>query len=1174
MYRFYEVYIGCILFLCLTIALARTDTDTSVECTIEENKQLASSLFDSGVLAAGGCDLSNLGHSRQCCDTLTKLMAHKCSLATLELFDSIKGYPPHKSMVSLISQRCGAELGVGFLPRDDCGDGAVVGWERCDDGNRKSADGCSECWVDEGFSCGLQPNGTSVCRECLGDCSAVNRDVCSETAGACGECLEGFQETEDGICGRVYEVLYTAIDEPTGETLQTDCHYHSLGTVVETERFPTADRYLEVVRASTFLNRTGPPPPGNCKMRGAFAAAPKNAHTVVMIEILFDRFHDHDMDVGSVQGSVITPTLFIVFSDEERGHPVPVLTSGGNGHQYFDVFAWCTLLVYRMVIENAAYTEGGVVRAWASTVILEDITVQYSKTHDLRDYVQFEYACEGDILSVNGALMVRDTIFRNNTITAVVKDQSCLVFHEYAILCKGTTELHNVTFLDNDVVGALMKFESDSVIWNDVVLMNNVAHTNSLVASDSSMALRSVEMRRNAGARGAVLSMQGMHTLHVADFAIEQNTALDGGGIIYNSGEARFQGGVISENEASNSIIVNRASLSLVNVTVSDNRGAVLDSTSAAEISSCTFRNNSGASLYKVIYNIGALTVEDSFVDANNQQGIPVVESADPFVLLNSPLPDDHLSVFAQCDSVLSQNYFPRTHVCGALSACESSSLGGLDCYCPESHPYGDPRDLCGRLSSLHILPDDEVAIFAKKEIASEIPQYTLRFLADGLGAIDWAIDSAPLPPWLLVSPLKGRFVSAGVCPDDYVDVTLSVDLEHITGNDPSRITAVSVYTNASFSNERSEEIHANDALTIDVSLDVEVVPSAATSSAEITSECQTFAGSQCIVEAGSPVTILVSLRDWANYSLGVGGASFDVDFTEVVTVGRSDLDNGHVLLNFDVPQAPLSLSVTIGGSHVMNSPLGFGVRCTEDYEWDEESQHCVQTTFSLDIPGHYIGLGVVALFGTIALAFRALRNKGHYLRAAFNQSETQSIYFHICMDILDLGKDVGTTVSVALDASLQTYAPWYLSVVSLSAVPSLMSILYRRRALRAILEECKNASLTASLRRPHMLKSKMFISGVPGVSEVETEEDVDLVLRMLQRRFTSQAWGIVLLIFEDIPMQILNTFVLASKSSGQNVAVVVATQITCVVIGVKACKIVGAWRTSRQMERIKRKTR
>ncbi len=39
-----------------------------------------------------------------------------------------------------------------------CGDGLKAGREQCDDGNTVSGDGCSNCLIDQGWSCQGQPS--------------------------------------------------------------------------------------------------------------------------------------------------------------------------------------------------------------------------------------------------------------------------------------------------------------------------------------------------------------------------------------------------------------------------------------------------------------------------------------------------------------------------------------------------------------------------------------------------------------------------------------------------------------------------------------------------------------------------------------------------------------------------------------------------------------------------------------------------------------------------------------------------------------------------------------------------------------------------------------------------------------------------------------------------------
>eukprot|EP00736_Rhodelphis_marinus_P012004 Rmarinus@m.22026 len=190
------------------------------ECTDDELFSFVMSSIDVSLLVSGGCgsvssDFDALAYENNCCDATHVILAHPCTKASNDFFSMDGGnYPPHMDFIYQLAIRCGVVVGVGY-DKSDCGNGIVAENEGCDDGNNVSGDGCtSDCFIEEGYSCyASSESQSSICLRCTSNCQMLRRHVCSEPGAACGDCIDGYSENEEGECAAVKHVLYTVINQ-------------------------------------------------------------------------------------------------------------------------------------------------------------------------------------------------------------------------------------------------------------------------------------------------------------------------------------------------------------------------------------------------------------------------------------------------------------------------------------------------------------------------------------------------------------------------------------------------------------------------------------------------------------------------------------------------------------------------------------------------------------------------------------------------------------------------------------------------------------------------------------------------------------------------------------------------------------------------------------------------
>ncbi|CAD8079131.1 unnamed protein product [Paramecium sonneborni] len=71
----------------------------------------------------------------------------------------------------------------------NCGDGELTKGEQCDDGNNISRDGCTDCKIDQFFTCTNKMLSRSICFQCVMNCQTCSL---KGLKGSCDQCYNGY----------------------------------------------------------------------------------------------------------------------------------------------------------------------------------------------------------------------------------------------------------------------------------------------------------------------------------------------------------------------------------------------------------------------------------------------------------------------------------------------------------------------------------------------------------------------------------------------------------------------------------------------------------------------------------------------------------------------------------------------------------------------------------------------------------------------------------------------------------------------------------------------------------------------------------------------------------------------------------------------------------------------
>eukprot|EP00736_Rhodelphis_marinus_P009293 Rmarinus@m.14026 len=1143
------------------------------DCSVDDAMAFSSSAFDMGMLSAAGCDMSDImGVSQTCCHVADVLFSHPCLEVTTAMGFTVEGSMQY--MLELYSLYCGVTLGVGYDSREDCGNGTVTGWEHCDDGNLVEGDGCTDCWVDEMFTCETLANGTSLCRECAMDCEYFHREMCDTPFGVCGHCYLGYTDV-NGTCVKVFDVYYVFVDDPSGMSgLSSTCTFEWVEQVLEPNPDdPSLATYVNLVRQKIPTPSPYSDALGDCSLFHAFRSVPTGDSVIAVIEVA----------EGVVNASTIASPFdpngsqIFLFSSAEAGLSPAVLVA--YEERMFDVAAGCTLMISNLILSRGSAAEGGFFLSYGGTVILDNVSMTNGSTKQLEPTrVIPELACTGSLMSVSGSVILRHVAIYDNIFEALENPEKCLSLSPNGILSYGTFSLMNVTLVRNRFVGPFLVVSGSDISINSLYAYENAMVDGRLVSSESYLSIRDFVAVNNTGGRSSIIMS---HTgLGLEDFLISGNTADGGVGLIYNAGSMKIRNGRVENNYSNSygSLIWNRSTLTMHNVTIVRNSGSFMDSTSKAIIEDCHIAENTGSSTYLSIKNSGMLVINNCSFDDPLARALPAisdvhVESQDTFLLWSSSVPGIDTTKVATCSTQLPSVYEPYEMACGTRALCQDLGSRGVNCSCPESHPLGDPTLLCGRLATLFVLPDAVLDVYLTKPLYSSDSYETdteIRLIADGMGVLYWEVDNATLPNWVSMNPMSTTFESEGVCPDAPVDVFFTFSSEHLIASEPYITVTVNISSVASyFDPVRKILITSPETVPIDLRLVVEVLPSPETSFVSVRSPCDATGGKRCRVQSLSIVHLSVHLRDSANYSMGLGGGTFDVSSSEIITFTFTDYNNGSYGLEFEAPRSPFSVDITLSGVSIQSSPLAFDIRCPHKESFDDKSGRCEKDSFR--IPRFLVGVTLVSLFVVIAAVVRFVQRRNMTLTASFMKNQATLTVVALFMDILDIGTDLGVVASVMMEDSLSAYVPWYLSMFTIAAITAFVSVFFHARALYRMM----NVSDTdRGSESDSNVKVSIAVTGLAGISQINTQEEIAAVLKVLTQVRNRQIIGFAVLIVEDIPFQVLNSVLMISSGNSFPMFVLFSTQITMILIGVKISKITSAWNTAKKIARLREKAK
>eukprot|EP00736_Rhodelphis_marinus_P008215 Rmarinus@m.19179 len=1141
--------------LLLFVFFAFSTGNDDAECSSEEVLSFLNGVSDAGVLSSAGCHTGSL--SKSCCEAYAELMGHRCANASLVYFeDYLHDDNSHYMALLAAEDECGLKIGEGAL-HEDCGDGTVYWWEKCDDGNDIAGDGCSECWVEPGYSCSAAEAGPSVCRSCTEDCAALFRDICVTPLGPCGDCAAGYQEI-DGECAKIVRTVVTVLSASISVPEDNwDCRFEEVAT-----------DYIAgpLVRTSVFVENSRGVVAGsaNCSLEAAIfqSDSPVDDDVVLVVSIPFAEITTSTIRIQHDRTVVIT-------SDVPGGAVIHA-----DGDQTFVVFTGTSLLLHNVVLMDGMAEEGSAILAFGTTV-LENVTV----TNQTMNWpgTAYYHQCDGYAIATYGPLYMFDVVIRDNVWVYLEKFESCLRYHGSLLLTTGGLHMDNVLFMDNVAdsnIVSLLKTASQDPTLRRISFLRNTSHRGSVFRSEVDVILTHFVAEGNAGVGGAVLALHG-RTSGLNTFIICDNTASDNGGVIQNFGLMTMSDGTISTNHSPEGTpgfggsLRNSGEVQVANVVFQNNAVGVLDNSGVASHTNCSFSGNRapvGTEHYISVNNIGRLGFD--LCNYRDFNGGATLRSTTEVVVRNSYMAGFEHMLLADCATTVLQDGVP-TSVCGKQALCSDSDTGGVDCACPSDY-VGNPFDVCAPPIRIDMLPDSNIVLYTEKG-ESTLPRVARRLIVSGLGVVTWSL-ATELPPWLSMDTMNGTFEKAAKCDALPADLEFIFNPENVTGENPQLSELVVLETRAFYTGM----LILQDQLNITVMMVVEIEPNATTSEILYYDPyCEPFSR-QCFVSEGTRVIVMLLLRDHSSLLVGRGGDAFTArvitsadEVTRVTSVSTVDRGTGEHELFFIAPNQPFYVDVLINGVAVTGGPLRFRVSCDSDREWDSSSQSCVDSP--LDIPLGLMGITALVVF----LAGVAAINLSKRIRLPASrdslQKEAVKAVASMSLDVLDLLTDVASLCAVLTDGRLSEYVPYYLSCFVIAAVASLVGLGVLGRDMYTLFYTPSCHTDEGALRHGLRLEKGIYVSGLGEMSWVTTTEGLNLAIASSKRLLRRHVISFLLLFCEDFPVQILNIIVLLNEKEWPLV-VLITTQVSFVMIGIKFSSMYKIAQDFQRINRLKEK--
>eukprot|EP00736_Rhodelphis_marinus_P007409 Rmarinus@m.2745 len=1119
---------------------------------------------------------------KSCCDTLDVMAHHPCAAYLSDFYGGEDVVMAEWRFVRDLTASCGIVLGVGYNRTDVCGNGEVIGSEQCDDGNIVPGDGCTECFIDDRFSCFVpDEEAPSVCRECAEVCHKVNRNVCGEPYGECGDCVDGYSEDSEHRCAKwkyLYYVPVAAVGPRPYEHITDGCEYYPIGWVLEPDKLSTGIEYVGAVRAWR-ANRTDLAVSGqSCFVKFAIAEAklPEMKEDVVFA------FEVHSKYTEVSKTDIYDGYQAVLFSEGQQ----PVLNAAGM--RAFEVFFKTRLFLYNVVVNGTRSAVGGVALSYGAVSM--DTVVVTGAVED-QDVKPFTYQCTGVVLYSVGVLVMTNVVLTGNSVQALHRSENCMVYELDIISATQEILLSDVVFTDNYVADVLLhlKYSTPQSVFNNLVFERNTCGM-SLVYVDVDAKFSNIIARNNTiiGSGKSMIQFSGLSML--SNFDISSNTVHSEVPVITVMGKSLLQQGTIAHTSSESSgsgAIANRGVLVAKDVLFLNNGLGAVRTSGNAYIVRCIFRDNTAAMHYTTIHNSNLLEVDSSEFYDTSEATEPTIFSTTPFVLRGSKLGEGTSVVgAADCASLVPAYQGGLKPPCGVQSLCTHNFDVSLNCECPAGY-VGPPSTLCGPLATVYILPDEEVVSYVTKGPTGSHNE-TIGVISDGIGVVTWYIDEKTLPDWLNVTPKSGSFSSEDGCISDVVPLDVTFSTVGIRGNDTNRQVSVRVATYAWYSYENvttgmKENVTKEDDDTwLDVVMSVEV-PANATLSSVIHLSPNTACGSEgCTVEEGSEVTLRIDMRDVEGLSLGVGGTTFGLrvfSFAErhlaSLTWGHTlfttkDFSNGTYEMTFTALDEAFVAVVDLQGEIVSGKPLLYMVRCDSDRSFDSEGRYCVDNKPAVPKDVLIAAIVIMLLFCSGSFSYLYRHRRRWELMLQLVVSEVTTLTFSGVMELFDILSDTGTFVSVLLADEMSSYVVYYMVAFAVAFVSSAIYfwvlLLDMRRALG---RRDYSVGFERASQCSDIMPSAVVVSGMGTFTRfTELREAITQLERKLRRIYAS----LFVTVCEDTPMLILGAIVMTDTAVKVPLPVIISLQISCLSFGGALTNVSAIKDTKEQIERVKKR--
>eukprot|EP00736_Rhodelphis_marinus_P008698 Rmarinus@m.14952 len=1160
------------LFL-LSILRGTTEAQTTTsECPDGEMITFVMSAVDVSLLVSGGCDSVSYDMdgdiSKECCDTASVIVAHPCTAASREFFGVDDLYPPHLDYLLQLADLCGLVVGVGYN-KTGCGNGIVTENEGCDDGNNVSGDGCmSDCFVEEDYNCYTPSESQpSVCLQCTSNCQQLHRHVCTETGAACGDCIDGYAENEEGDCAAVKHVLYTVINQ-FNKTTGKDCVYHEVGYALEAIPLSSLP-YIDAVRA-WMPDRSSLVDSGACNIRHVAKNPPEGDNLVIVMEVVIPRAEAPDVPLKY-------NTHIVLFSELPQR---VVLTAGGG--RMFDIYFGSAVYLYDVEVTDVTGYEGGLARSFGQ-IILEDVDVHGCREDDRWGSSGFVYQCGGLLMYSFGSVYIRDSIIRDSNFGVVENAGVCLIYDNSVMMLMGFIQLRNVSFFNNSAEGNFfdIQYFSEGSEIDEILLRGNTCKR-SFVQSDLSILVRNFVAEENTGNLFSLTQ-----SAVVENFEILNNVVVEDGGLIRNMADLLLSNGYISHTTPAGSggVLVNSLRLFMKNVTFDYNEVGAIRNSGVIHMENCTFVENTATSQFTTIYNMGILEVNDCVFSPKSDGDFDTIWSTREFIVRDSILPDAADLFVATCSSadptMTASASMSAGSPCGIAAECSQlQGFDGVHCECPFGY-VGVPTVVCAPPADVYLLPEQDVTVFLIKTSADSVREETRAMVSDGLGHVSWKFVESTLPPWLRVDPMSGSLWNT-TCIADRTDVTLTFIAAGFTAASPGQSASVRIDVNTTYSDFLYES-----SKYIFVSLDVEVTADPTFSNVSSNPLCN----NECGVENGAKVWLRIDIRDAEGLVLGVGGgggfsvrvvldtqvASEDASSPPIssspsaVLVSVTDFEDGTYAASFEAPDTHFAAVVDIDGAHIKGSPVSYRVVCRDGWVWDSGASECTEETPR--VPVKVIALAIVSVLVVSGLLAGYLHRRRRAFAFLFRLvlSEVSSIGFSGVGEFFDLLSDMGAVMTVYLTDGLEYYIPYYTIILTIALISSFFyfSVLVSdlKRALRK-----KSMEALRSVHQRHSTKLRSPVL-VVGLGTFHTLEELDEAIEQIERKHRRMRIELMLLAAEDAPMLFLGTSLLMNAGENPPVSVVISLQITCIMLGMTLTNLRGTKEAKDQISRlVKRK--